>query len=124
MIDYVNRSVLAVDDVAFRKLPGRLLTASGLRVVGATDSVAAARAAALQPTPSAVPVDVGLPDGDGLALERELAGLPWRPSVVLRPSDPDHDSVSRSRSLQSHLACAVYRSRNAMNPVGLALSGP
>ena len=56
MIDCVNRSVLVGgDDVEFRKLAGRLLTASGLRVVGATDSVAAARADALQPTPSAVP---------------------------------------------------------------------
>jgi CheY-like chemotaxis protein len=84
IIGCVTTSALVVDDDAeFRKLAERLLTAGGLTVVGEADGVAAARAVALQLKPSAVLVDVELPDRDGLDLARELAGLPWRPSVVL-----------------------------------------
>jgi CheY-like chemotaxis protein len=98
MIECVNRSVLVVDDHAeFRTLAGRLLSASGRRVVGATDSVAAAPAAAVRLTPSAVLVDVELPDGDGLALARELAGLPWRPSVVLTSINRDIATSGEAR---------------------------
>jgi len=39
--------------------------------------------------PDAVLVDVELPDGDGVALARELAVLPWRPRVVLTSIDGD-----------------------------------
>ena len=34
-------------------------------------------------------VDVGLPDGDGISLARELAALPWRPRVVLTSTDAE-----------------------------------
>jgi CheY-like chemotaxis protein len=86
----VNRSVLVVDDdPEFRKLARRLLAASGLTVVGEADSVAAAVAAATRLKPSAVLVDVELPDGDGLTLARELAALPWRPRIVLTSIDGD-----------------------------------
>ena len=60
--------------------PGELLAASGLTVVGEADSVAAALAAAARLEPSAVLVDVELPDGDGVALARELAALPVAPA--------------------------------------------
>jgi CheY-like chemotaxis protein len=83
-----SRSVLVVDDdPEFRRLAGRLLVGSGLTVVGEADSIAGGLAAALQLKPSAVLVDVELPDGDGLALVRELALLPWRPSIVLTSID-------------------------------------
>jgi DNA-binding NarL/FixJ family response regulator len=83
-------SVLVVDDdPEFRGLAARLLAASGLTVVGEADGVAAALAAAARLEPSAVLVDVELPDGDGVALARELTALPWQPRVVLTSIDGD-----------------------------------
>jgi CheY-like chemotaxis protein len=88
MIGCVNRSVLVVDDdPEFRKLARRVLVACGLTVVGEAESVAAARAAAARFEPSAVLIDVELPDGDGVTLARELAVLPWRPRIVLTSID-------------------------------------
>ena len=75
------------DDPEFRRLAGRLLTASGMTVVGEADSVAAALEIAARLEPSAVLVDVELPDGDGIALARELAALPWRPRIVVTSID-------------------------------------
>jgi DNA-binding NarL/FixJ family response regulator len=98
MIRCVTRSVLVVDDdPEFRELARRLLAASGLTVVGEADSVAAALAAAVQLKPSAVLTDVELPDGDGLTLARELAGLPWRPSIVLTSIDADITTTGEAR---------------------------
>jgi DNA-binding NarL/FixJ family response regulator len=85
------------DDPEFRELAGRLLAASGLAVVGEAGSVAAARTAALQLKPSAVLLDVELPDGDGLALARELVVLPWRPSIVLTSIDADITTAGEAR---------------------------
>jgi DNA-binding NarL/FixJ family response regulator len=75
------------DDPEFRQLAGRLLAASGLTVVGEADSVAGALAAAARLEPSAILLDVELPDGDGVSLARELAALPWRPRIVLTSID-------------------------------------
>jgi DNA-binding NarL/FixJ family response regulator len=98
VIDCVTRSVLVVDDdLEFRELARRLLAASGLTVVGEADSVAAALAAAVQLKPSAVLADVELPDGDGLALARELAVLPWRPRIVLTSIDGDITTTGEAR---------------------------
>jgi DNA-binding NarL/FixJ family response regulator len=98
MIGRMNGSVLVVDDDAdFRELAGRLLAASGLTVVGEADSVESARAAALALKPSAALVDVELPDGDGLALARELAVLPWRPRIVLTSIDGDITTAGEAR---------------------------
>jgi CheY-like chemotaxis protein len=98
MIRCVTRSVLVVDDdPEFRELARRLLAASGLTVVGEADGVAAALAAAVQLKPSAVLADVELPDGDGLALARELAVLPWRPRVVLTSVDRDITTTGEAR---------------------------
>jgi CheY-like chemotaxis protein len=94
----MTRSVLVVDDdPEFRELARRLLAASGLTVVGEADSVAAALAAAVQLKPSAVLTDVELPDGDGLTLARELAGLPWRPNIVLTSIDADITTTGEAR---------------------------
>jgi CheY-like chemotaxis protein len=98
MIRCMTQSVLVVDDdPEFRELARRLLGASGLTVVGEADSVAAALAAAIQLKPSAVLADVELPDGDGLALARELAVLPWRPSIVLTSIDADITTAGEAR---------------------------
>jgi DNA-binding NarL/FixJ family response regulator len=91
-------SVLVVDDdSAFRDLARRVLSATGLSVVGEADSVATAMAAAKELQPDALLVDVGLPDGDGIALARELADLPWRPRVVLTSIDADAASPGEVR---------------------------
>jgi CheY-like chemotaxis protein len=80
----VNISVLIVDDDAeFRRLANRLLAGCGLTVVWEAGSVTAARESAARVRPSAVLIDVELPDGDGFTLAGELAALPWRPRIVL-----------------------------------------
>jgi DNA-binding NarL/FixJ family response regulator len=90
MIVRVPGSVLLVDDDAvFRELARRILRATGLVVVAEAETVAAAIAAAHEVKPDAALVDVGLPDGDGIALAGELTALPWRPRVVLTSTDPD-----------------------------------
>jgi DNA-binding NarL/FixJ family response regulator len=86
----MSGSVLVVDDdPAFRRLAHVLLGAFGLAVAGEAASAAAAIAAAGALKPDAVLVDVGLPDGDGVALAGQLAALPWRPRVVLTSSDAE-----------------------------------
>jgi CheY-like chemotaxis protein len=99
----VSVSVLIVDDdAAFRTLARRLLDDCGMAVVGEADSVAAALSAATELEPSAVLVDVGLPDGDGFTLARQLTALPWRPRIVLTSVDADverHDAVRHGASL-------------------------
>jgi CheY-like chemotaxis protein len=83
-------TVLVVDDdAAFRTLAARLLRASGLTVIAEADSIDAALRAAERDEPSAVLIDVGLPDGDGLDLARRLAALPWRPRILLTSVDAD-----------------------------------
>jgi CheY-like chemotaxis protein len=86
----VRVSVLVVDDDArFRGLAARLLTARELIVVGQAGTVQEALDVVGPLRPDAVLVDVGLPDGDGLTLCRQLAALPWRPRIVLTSSDRD-----------------------------------
>jgi DNA-binding NarL/FixJ family response regulator len=75
--------IIVDDDPTFRALAIRLITACGMTVVGEADGVADGLSKAMQLKPSAALVDVGLPDGDGFTLARELTALPWRPRVVL-----------------------------------------
>jgi DNA-binding NarL/FixJ family response regulator len=93
-------SILVVDDdPAFRGLARRVLSGMGLVVSGEAATVAAAIVAAAALRPDAALVDVGLPDGDGIALAAELTALPWSPRVVLTSSDADAaspDDVRRS----------------------------
>jgi DNA-binding NarL/FixJ family response regulator len=91
--------VLVVDDdPAFRRLAQRVLAAYGFAVAGEAGSVQAAIAAAGALMPDAVLVDVGLPDGDGISLARDLTALPWRPRVLLTSSDADAASAPDVRS--------------------------
>ncbi len=83
------RVLVVDDDAAFRELATELVRSVGLRVAGAAGTFAAGAAAAEELRPDAALVDVGLPDGDGIALARELAALPWRPRVVLTSSNAD-----------------------------------
>jgi DNA-binding NarL/FixJ family response regulator len=49
--------------------------------------------------PDALLVDIGLPDGDGLELAGRLAGLPWRPHVLVISTDPDGADDATIRQL-------------------------
>jgi DNA-binding NarL/FixJ family response regulator len=90
MIAGMSGAVLVVDDdPVFRGLARRILTACGFVVVGEAQTVAEAIEAADRLRPDAALVDVGLPDGDGIALGRRLAALPWSPRVVITSSDPE-----------------------------------
>jgi CheY-like chemotaxis protein len=93
-------SVLVIDDdKVFRALARRILAACDLAVAGEAETVAAGRAAAAELEPQAVLLDVMLPDGDGVALARELTALPWAPRVVLTSSSADaagEEEIARS----------------------------
>ena len=68
-------------------------------MVGEADTVATGASAARELKPDIVLLDVGLPDGDGITLARELSALPWQPRIVLTSVDPDAaspDEVERS----------------------------
>jgi DNA-binding NarL/FixJ family response regulator len=86
----MRMSVLVVDDDArFRGLAARMLSAMELSVVGQAGTVAEAVDVISALRPDAVLLDIGLPDGDGVALAGQLASLPWRPRIVLTSSDRD-----------------------------------
>ena len=48
--------------------------------------------------PSAILVDVELPDGDGVTLARELAALPWHPRIVLTSINGDITTSEEARN--------------------------
>jgi DNA-binding NarL/FixJ family response regulator len=82
--------VLVVDDdLAFLALAARVLVDLGIAVVLTAQTAAMAVSVAAAKRPDAVLVDVGLPDREGIDLARELAGLPWRPHVVVTSTDGD-----------------------------------
>jgi CheY-like chemotaxis protein len=94
----VMRSILVVDDdAAVRGLIVRILRSGGHVVVGEAGSVAEAldRAKALRPDTALV--DIGLPDGDGFSLTRQLRALPWAMSVVLFSSDADRTNADAAQ---------------------------
>jgi CheY-like chemotaxis protein len=71
--------VLVVDDDAtFRELAIRLLGGPGYRVVDEAGNVAEALVPADKLRPDAVLADIGLPDGDGFSLTRQLRLRPWK----------------------------------------------
>jgi DNA-binding NarL/FixJ family response regulator len=113
--------VLVDDDPDFRALARRVLDASGLAVVGEADTVATGLAATMDLRPDALLVDVGLPDGDGVALARELTALPWRPRVILTSVDPDAASPDEVR--RSGANGFVPKDELAGASLGLLLAG-
>jgi DNA-binding NarL/FixJ family response regulator len=83
-------SVIVVDDEpGFRETAVRMLTRSGLEVVGECGTTAEALRIAQELRPQAALVDFSLPDGDGIALAGALAVLAWRPRVVVISTDPE-----------------------------------
>jgi CheY-like chemotaxis protein len=96
----VPRSVLVVDDDAeFRGLICRVLNAWGHDVVGEAATVGEALRSVEALRPDALLVDIGLPDGDGLELAGRLAGLPWRPRVLVISTDADGADDATVRQL-------------------------
>jgi len=82
--------VLVVDDDPwFRTVAMRMLEKAGFTVAGEADSATQALTCVAALEPAAVLLDINLPDGDGVSLACELAGLPSRPRIVLTSSDPD-----------------------------------
>lgn len=82
--------MLVVDDDAdFLALTARLLKEMGVEVVLTARSAAEAIKEAEARRPDAALVDVGLPDGQGTDLARQLAELSWRPRVVVTSTDRD-----------------------------------
>jgi two-component system nitrate/nitrite response regulator NarL len=85
--------LLIDDDPGFRVLARRALAGTQLVVVGEADTAAGGARAARELKPDVMLVDVGLPDGDGIALAHELSALPWSPRIVLTSVDPDAASA-------------------------------
>jgi DNA-binding NarL/FixJ family response regulator len=114
----VALSVLLIDDdPEFRGSARRVLTRGGAEIVGEAASVAAGVAAAGALRPDAILVDIGLPDGDGVALTRELAVLPWRPRIVLTSVDVDATTDERARAA----GAAGFVPKHELPGAGLAL---
>ena len=93
-----TKVLIVDDDVEFRGLAASILSAMGLQVVGEAGSYAEGVAAAAELRPDVALVDVGLPDGDGIALAAYLVALPWHPRVVVASSDPDATSTEAVQS--------------------------
>ncbi len=88
-------SILVVDDdAAVRGLVVRILRSWGHLVIGEAGSVAEALSCAETLCPDTVLVDVGLPDGDGFSLTRELRTRFRVPRVVIFSSDADRANVA------------------------------
>ena len=88
-------SILVVDDDAsVRGLVVRILHSWGHAVIGEAGSVAEALAYAEARHPDVVLVDIGLPDGDGFSLTRQLGGMPWATRVVIFSSDADPSNTA------------------------------
>jgi DNA-binding NarL/FixJ family response regulator len=90
----VVRSILVVDDdAAVRGLIVRILRSAGHVVVGEAGSVADALAIAAEVRPDVALVDIGLPDGDGFSLTRQLLSMAAAMRVVVFSSDADRTNA-------------------------------
>ncbi|SFB84160.1 response regulator [Tropicimonas isoalkanivorans] len=98
-------TVLVVEDSRFASEAMRLLCLrSGARIRRA-DCLASARRHLATYRPTAVVVDLGLPDGSGDTLIRELASSDQPASIILGTSgDPDAESVALSAGAHGFLA--------------------
>ena len=115
-------SVLIVDDdPTFRGLARQMLMAAGLIVVGEAENVAQGLSMAEELRPDAALVDVGLPDGDGFALARQLTALPSPPRVVLTSVEAD---IASDGSVHSAGAEAFVQKADLPNaPLARLLGG-
>lgn len=101
-------SVLVVDDDArFRGIAARMLSKRGMRVIGQAATVREAIELAEALRPDAALVDVGLPDGDGVTLARQLVDLPWSPRIVL--TSADREATTHAAALAAGAAAFVAK---------------
>ena len=113
----VSRSVLVVDDDAvFRRLAAGVITDLGHVVIGEAGSVEEALARARELRPDTALVDIGLPDGDGFSLTRQLRAMPWRLRVIVISADADGASAPAAR----RAGASGFLSKSELS--GLALS--
>jgi len=95
---FLSFSVVVVDDdPTFLALATRMLACLGIEVAATAASAVQALAVVHDACPSAVLVDVGLPDRNGIDLAYELAELPWVPRVVLMSADREASIAVRGR---------------------------
>lgn len=89
------RSILVVDDdTAVRGLVVRILRSWGHSAISEAGSVAEALACADAQRPDVVLVDIGLPDGDGFSLTRQLRAKYLTLRVVIFSSDADRANIA------------------------------
>jgi two-component system KDP operon response regulator KdpE len=88
-----GRTILVVDDEApIRRFLRSALVARGYTVAEA-DTLAAARLTCTARPPELILLDLGLPDGDGIDLVREIRGWSALPIVVLSARGQETDKV-------------------------------
>lgn len=86
----MHGSILVVDDdEPVRGLVVRILRGWGHTAIGEAGSVAEALTAALARRPDIALVDIGLPDGDGFFLTRQLRDKNLATRVIIFSSDAD-----------------------------------
>jgi DNA-binding NarL/FixJ family response regulator len=91
----VQGSILVVDDdAAVRGLVVRILRTWGHAAIVEAGSVTEALSCADASRPRVALVDIGLPDGDGFSLTRQLCAKAWEIRVVLFSSDADRVNVA------------------------------
>jgi EAL domain-containing protein (putative c-di-GMP-specific phosphodiesterase class I)/ActR/RegA family two-component response regulator len=95
-----DRVLLVEDDRAVAAISARLLRGSGLAVV-TVHTLAAARSALAGAEFDAILSDVGLPDGDGLDLLRDLRGSNAVTPVVLVTGSPSVDVAATAMGLRA-----------------------
>jgi two-component system KDP operon response regulator KdpE len=87
-------TVLIVEDEApMRRFLSAALHSNGFRVVEAS-TLANAQRLAVEQHPDAILLDLGLPDGDGLSLVRDLRTWSAAPVIVLSARDREDDKVT------------------------------
>lgn len=90
--------VILEDHPVFRDALRRLVESTGeFRVIGAYASVAELRAASMSISPTLILLDVLLPDGDGLALLKELAAKHAGLRAVVLTAYRDEWNLERAR---------------------------
>ena len=108
------------DDDRFRGLAKRMLAGCGYHTEGEARSVSDALHQMTQHAPDLVLVDVGLPDGDGFELTKQLTkqltALSSRARIILVSADSDAATQQDAREAgavgfvpKSDLSCAVLR---------------
>ncbi len=93
MTQLTDTVLVVEDEVPMRRFLTAALTRHGFKVLEA-GTLAEAEQLATEALPSAILLDLGLPDGDGLTLLRRLRGWSVAPVIVLSARDREDDKVT------------------------------